>query len=355
MREFLIYYEGDFYKFGSRKKVEIAKHPCVIFISRELVFVDKVTLPAVAFKEGGEEALEYQARRIFGIENLKVSYKILKEEADEIELLLFAVKDEIIEEILSKVRKKEINLVGISLLSVYLSSEVNSGAVWIDWGNGYEIGVCSGGQLEETFFFYKTEEEELSLLERLYPKKIMIHPFEEKRDLPERGELLFKYRIKPKSKRKSALMYALTLMLIITVCLGGYYAVTIKQKISLVKQRELKLLEQVKSLDNKIERLKEEKKKLETYQEVLTGVRPVHVLEKISKILPEGSEIWVLSIYKKWIEVEGFSPSVSDLLERFNKVSYIKELKLMFSRPGTGYFGKKGEIFRLRFKMKGEM
>lgn len=351
MQDFLIYREETFFKFGSQVEVTEGDVLYAVFISKELLFTDKITLPWIAFKEGGKEALEYQAKKLFGEDDLEVSYKVVGKSEDKVELLLFAIKKEILEDIIHKAESLGLAISGVTLIPVYLSdsSMIDNGNIWIDWGNGFEVGVFSEGDLKDIFFIYKEEVEELSYFKKLYSSHYTFNPFKDTLPLPKKGLLLFKFDTKVRKKGLD-FFKIFTFFLLFTVFSIGYYTVSQRERLNSLIREEKVFLEKVKKLEKRIDSLEKEKKQLLFFKKALSGISPLQIIEKIATNVPKGTELWNISVNGDSVEVEGFTPSVPDLLEKLNALGFVKDLKLIYSRPGKGYLNGKGEIFRVRFR-----
>jgi hypothetical protein len=218
MKKLIVYENGSFFIFGtSQEPNKQDKYICII--PRHHVFVDRITIPKIALKEGGVETLKYQAKKIFEIKESEVAYRIVREHNETVELLLFAVERELIKKIFEKARSQDLQIAGATLASVALAKE--KGCLWIQWREGVEVAVYEKG-LKDVFFVYPDEKEQLRILEKECGEKVVIDPYNWEETSSSDDAVLF---TNPYFKERKVNVLSLILLtgILIVLVLGAYW------------------------------------------------------------------------------------------------------------------------------------
>ena len=331
----LIYKDGSLEKVPSSEPVS----EYVVVIPRENLYVDKISMPKVAV-ENGNEAIQYQAERIFGEEDLKASHLIVGEENGKVEVLIIAVKSSVLTEIEQKAASMDLHIKGVTLATLAYKEKcsIEQGVIWTRWESGIEAAEIEGGGIKNIFFVSSSHWERLRSVLGKETEEFSLSDISTLSSLP---LLLFKVKTK---KAKKGINIPLAIGVMLLVVLSAVFASMLtsldaeKKQLSLLQRRQKKYMKVV----NELSKLKEEEKQLQQQLDLINknaeGISLIKAIAKISDILPKGTLIGRLYVTNKRIRLMGYSTSASQVIEKLGKSKYVKNLKI----EGTPYKRKYG-------------
>ncbi len=321
----LVYRDGKLEKVLSSEPVS----EYIVVIPRENLYVDKISMPKVAV-ENGNEAVQYQAERIFGEEDLKASHLIVEEESEKVEVLIIAVKSSVLAEIEQQAAAMDLSVRGVTLATLaYMEKcSMEQGVIWTRWESGVEAAEIEGGEVRNIFFVSHSHWEKVRSVLGKEAKEFALSDISTLSSPP---LLLFKVKTK---KAKRGLNIPLAVGILLLIGLSALFASMLtslnaeKKRLSLLQRKQKSYMKVV----NELSKLKEEKKKLQQQLDLISkntkGISLIRAIARISDVLPKGTLIGRLYITGKKVRLMGYSTSASQVIEKLGKSKYVKNLKI---------------------------
>ncbi len=314
---------------------KLSKGSLAVAVARDTLLVRKVRLPSQA-AEDLEEALAYSADELFPAKGLFVRGHKLSEKEEEIEVLVWAMDEELYET-LSHVKGAK-----LILPTPYLyPSEFSESELVRDLGEAKELNRYREGKLVDSFLLSDSKTPNLPQDEFLGARLAL-------EALKEGYKTEFSFLDKRVFVSKRVVRYSLaSLLIIFALSSVAYYNVhNLKGRLKEVKKEVSRLAPQVEEYNRLLDELERKRALIELAKHQRSDV--LGILKEITYLLPKDTWLKRFSYKGKKVLLEGYTSSTTNLLRKLEDSGRFRSIKL----SGTPRKEKEGESFSIELELK---
>ncbi len=312
---------------------ELSKGSVSVALSRDVLFVRKITLPTQAL-EDLQESLYYSSEELFPIRDLFVKGHPLSVGKEKSEVMVWALREDVYETLAG------LKNVKVILPTPYLYRSFFEGDRFIrKLGDAFELNEYEGDRLMDSLLVKegKPNLPEDEFLGAELSLKLLLN------DL--RPEFYFLDRRRLLNKKTVRLGIAVAFLCFLIIALGYRDVSHLRKEIEEIKSQTSKLMPMVDEYNRILDEIEFKKKLLELSKTQRSNV--LGILRDITHLLPKDTWLKSFSYKGNIILLEGYTSSTTNLLRRLQDSGKFSSINLR----GTPKRSGSNELFRIELKL----